>query len=286
MATAFELEAKEAKEYIGHQYEPGARIENQPWMTFEGGPNLSKDGGKTRSIVNGLGTVQGIQDEYFSKLNGTDVYLWARKDLVRRQRDKYEKLIEDNGKPQWEVAPKPNAEVVGVLSSVNLKLPYKYQPTEEGLGFADIYPTGEYMYYLPKSMVYRKNVTCLAISSRKNLKAYNGWSLQTYRYGRVYIGVIPWKLRMNFTNTIILGCKVGDDWSVEFHSLLEWMQASYLMPVLNIFPSEVIDELRLIESIEGAIGYSEVEDSSLGEQDEMKNTLKGDSNIDFNSLYL
>lgn len=257
LTSSDELTAKEYKRYCR-----AARSQNQYNVSDSYPlPDMGTDPMIERKDVRAIYEVQGIEDEYFSQLNGTRVYGWywrgisgSPSNLVRRQRDKFEREQKDDaGRTVLERVPKPTRDSVGVLSDVNIQLPYGYSaPEGSGFGFADSWADSgktEYAYYIPSKYLYEVNLTSLVVAPVSGqgggygtINVYQGQVFQTWEFGKVLIGITPYKKPLKSLtdsskdvthrrNRIrIVGIKVGADWSQEYQSLLQYLLHEGFLP--------------------------------------------------------
>ena len=106
-------------------------------------------------------------------------------------------------------------------------VPYNYE-FPEGYGYVDYLDTNDgngktvrkFIYFLPAEFIYPLNMNALVLSS-KTLKGYEVSTVQTWREGKVFLGVIPYKPNRTYTNTRILAIKRGLDFSGEVAELIK-----------------------------------------------------------------
>ena len=160
---------------------------------------------------------------------------------------------DDAGRTVLERVPKPTQDSVGVLSDVNIRLPYGYSaPEGSGFGFADSWTDSgktEYAYYIPSKYLYEVNLTSLVVAPVSGqgggygtINVYQGQVFQTWEFGKVLIGITPYKKPLKSLtdsskdvthrrNRIrIVGIKVGADWSQEYQSLLQYLLHEGFLP--------------------------------------------------------
>lgn len=257
LTSSDQLTAKEYKTYCRE-----AKSQNQYNVSDNYPlPGMGTDPMVERKDVRAIYEVQGIEDEYFSRLNGTRVYGWYWKglsgspaNLVRRRRDRFEREQKDDaGRTVLERVPKPAQDSVGVLSDVNIELPYGYSaPEGSGFGYADSWTDSgktEYAYYIPSKYLYEVNLTSLVVAPVSGqgggygtINIYQGQVFQTWEFGKVLIGITPYKKPLKSLtdssrdvthrrNRIrIVGIKVGADWSQEYQSLLQYLLHEGFLP--------------------------------------------------------
>ena len=212
-----------------------ATISTVDGLPFYGAPDYLK-----RHDMKGLFEIRGIEEEYFKNLNGTRVFAYAKPRLPRRVRNSIEQVKKnEDGQEVWEWTPKPTDEdTLPVLSTINIQLPYKYEP-RNGFGYADRWTTGEYGYYIPTKYLYPVNLTVLAISDKRNLQSFTGMSVQSYMFGRLYICIAPYRDNLNpygevaWKKARVLGVKEGDNWGRECVGLFDYLEGTGILPPLE-----------------------------------------------------
>lgn len=199
-----------------------------------------------KGVAKAFYQVRGIQDEKYSKLNDTVVEKYPKSKLphLMLQNHTSKPMLNDEGKPRYEFKDKPEGSSA-IVSPVNLGLPYKYSPTENGLDFALRFPNdgseeNRYGYYIPDKYLYGINLTALVVSGRNNVKAYFGESLTTYEMGKIFIGVIPFKGKIDYINTVVLGVKPSLDWDRDIEILEQDLVRVGVIPVKNEIEDTII----------------------------------------------
>ena len=170
--------------------------------------------------------VVGIEDEYYSKLNETEVFL-ARADqkFTRRKFDYKGKFMKDkSGEIIREEVSKP-AGCLGVFSEVNVNVPLKYKNKEEHFEFVDFFDTDKdrkFLYFIPKQYLYKEKQTALVISWRKLPNFYFGVELSMTTGDFINVFVIdykPNKLRRDYR---VLHCKTDVNYDEELQKLFNY----------------------------------------------------------------
>lgn len=225
-------------------------------------PDYGFDEVVTRSDVRAIYEVHGIEDEYYSKLNNTRVYEWNWRgisgnpsNLVRRRRKSYNRLdTTEDGREILDRMEKPDKSSVGVLSPVNIELPYEYNGQKDaGLAYADRWDESgrqEYGYYIPKKYLYKVHLTSLVLAQVNNagggygtINAYAGKVYPTWQFGRVLIAVTPYTKPTQYdgdpsilrrrNRVRVCGAKVGDNWNDEFYALTQNLVEQGIIPHLD-----------------------------------------------------
>jgi len=184
-------------------------------------------------------------------------------DLVTRN------FVKDsNGRFVYEDVKIPQGSIV-VLSSVNLNLPYKYKPNEEGFGYIDFVMNGlskEFLYYVPKKYLYQTNQTALALSV-KNMKNFFGMGYVSWKFGTIYLHIIPYKPNQQYVGTKILKTSHRLNYEKEVKTIVDYWIANDIIP--NIALCNTIDEGNLIlkSTSKGYDSYEPIEELSLGEKE-------------------
>lgn len=173
--------------------------------------------------------VKGITEEYYDKLNETNVMLLPRGTELKRRllnSDGQFRVKKDGSFFTIEIKLPKNA--VAVVSNRKIGLPYNHKTDSEGYDYVDYIDvkddkgniTGKhYIYILPKSVLYKLNFNALAISTKK-MKSYSGLSIKTWGYGVLNLCIIPYKPNLTYTSTQILFAKGGLNFDKEIHSVL------------------------------------------------------------------
>ena len=163
-----------------------------------------------------------------------------------------------------------------ILSSVNLNLPYRYKANDTGFGYIDfIVNRGfkEYLYYVPKRYLYRSNQTALALSV-KNMKNYFGKGYMTWKFGTVYLHIIPYKSSRNYVGTKILKTSHSLNYEKEVKAIVDFWVENDVIP--NIALCNTIDEGNLVlkDTARGFDDYIPVEEMSLIDCEIYSNNVK------------
>lgn len=173
--------------------------------------------------------VKGITEEYFDKLNETNVMLLPRGyQLTRRllNSDGQFRVKKDGSFFTIDIKLPKNA--VAVVSNQKIGLPYNHVADSEGYDYVDYVDvkddkgniTGKrYIYILPKSVLYKVNFNALAISTKK-MKSYSGLSIKTWGFGVLNLCVIPYKPNLTYTSTQILFARGSLNFNKEIHDVL------------------------------------------------------------------
>ena len=248
-----ELTDKEFKQYVRMNYR-GWAVKDLSLKPMNDIP--AKDGKPTQFFM-----VKGIQDERYSRLNGTVVEGYTANRLPQPVLAEYSHtpLRNKEGRVRYEYSDRP-ANSMPVLSKQNLILPYGYTPTEPGLKYSMHFETGQYGYYLPEKYLYKINLTALVISGRNNVKSYYGQSLLTFEMGTIFIGVVPFSGRVDYVNTVVLGVEPDDNWEKEIQLLPGALVGMGVIPV----PGALDGCETPVSNLD--MQYRRVEELSVGDQ--------------------
>ena len=166
--------------------------------------------------------------EYFEDLNEEVLEVRPRGTQFKRRFIKSDGSFrtDKEGNFLTEDVPLPKGSVA-VLSTKVLGIPYNYE-FPEGYGYVDFLDTDDgngktvrkFIYFLPAEFIYPLNMCDLVLSS-KTLKGYEVSTVQTWREGKVFLGVVPYKPNRTYTNTRILAIKRGLDFSDEVAELIK-----------------------------------------------------------------
>jgi hypothetical protein len=178
--------------------------------------------------------------------------------------------LDADGKYVYEKYSVPTGSVV-VISSDNIGVLYKgYKTaTKTGYGYVDFIDTPdgrEYMYVLPKSVLYGINQTALALSV-KNMKNYSGYGYITFDYGTIYLHVIPYSPRAQYVGSKILATKCTLDFRYEVESILKFWQSNCVIPELQLCCLEDGSNIALRPTEVGYTDYVQVQPLALGDKE-------------------
>lgn len=218
--------------------------------------------------------IKGILEEgggLFAKLNRTLVrkipkgaFPSKRKvDIVSR-----DFVRDDKGRFVYESVKIPNNSVV-VISSVNLNLPYKYKSNEEGFGYIDFIRNGsskEFLYYIPKKYLYLTYQTALALSV-KNMKNFFGMGYQSWRFGTIYLHIIPYRPNQKYIGSKILKTSHKINYEKEVKQIVDFWVSNNIIPDIGLCNTINEGNLVLKETSKGYESYEPIEEMSLAEKD-------------------
>lgn len=172
-------------------------------------------------------SVQGIKEDYYSKLNDTNVYLLPRGQKLERRLLTSEgqfRVRKDGSYFTVSVSVPKNS--LAVVSNRPIGLPFSYKA--DGFDYVDYMEIGgssgdhkvkRYIYIIPKQYLYKVHFNALALSSKK-MKSYQGIAIKSWNLGVLNLCIIPYKPNRTYANTVILLAKVGTDFSKEISSLV------------------------------------------------------------------
>lgn len=219
--------------------------------------------------------VKGVPDEEtpYCKLNGTLVKRLPSGTVAKRRViDKATRGFKrtETDEYVYEDYTVPSGSIV-VLSSQNIGVLYKAykKPTETGYGYIDFVDSGkgrEYMYVIPKTVLYEVHQTALALSVT-NMKNYSGSGYVTWDSGVIYLHVIPYNPRSKYVGSKVLATKVGLDYSEEVTKILSYWQRNGVIPDLKLCVLEDGSNLALKPTSVGYTEYAQVELLALGDKD-------------------
>lgn len=203
--------------------------------------------------------VQGVEKPYYSDLNRSFVRKLP-KDMVAKRRtiDKVTRGFKTNidGSYVYEDYKVPTGSIV-VLSGKKINLPFsEYLKPVEGYGYIDFATTSEgvvYMYVLPKSVLYKVNQTALVLSV-KDMKDYSGMGYTTWNMGKIFLHIIPYSPRSQYTGSKVLKTASSLDYSNEIKLIVDYWQKVGLIP--NIGLCKLQDDSNLVTK-PTIIGYDE-----------------------------
>ena len=218
--------------------------------------------------------VKGIDEQYFDALNKSLVKKLPRGfEAKRRLIDKATRGFakNSNGSFKYEDFPKPVGSLV-VVSSKNISLPYseyKKKVTKTGYGYIDFVERGkkvEYMYVLPKSVLYKVNQTALALSV-KNMKNFAGSGYVTWESGVIYIHIIPYNPNSKYEGTKILKTGYSLDYNAEISALLNYWRSVGVTPDVSLCTLSDGSNIAIRGTTVGYEEYNPVEPLALSDKE-------------------
>lgn len=220
-------------------------------------------------VVKGIGD----SDAPYNRLNNTIVKQLPQGAVARRRViDKATRgfLKDPNGGYVYEDYSVPSGSIV-VISCENIDVLYKgYRTaTKNGYGYIDFADTPkgrEYMYVLPKSVLYGVNQTALALSVT-NMKNYSGSGYMTWNNGVIFLHVIPYNPRSKYIGSKILATKCSLDYSYEVGQILKFWQKMRVIPDLRLCVLGDGSNLALKKTAVGYTEYIQVQPLALGDRE-------------------
>ena len=176
--------------------------------------------------------IQGINDEYYSKLNNTESLLWNSGQLKRRRFDyKGEFMKDKDGHQLYDDVTLPH-ECVAVISDVKLGVPLKYKPSEP-FEYVDMVSNKDglvkYVYIVPRKYCYKVTQVALVLSLNKMRVYWDGIAIALKNGNVVYLYTIPYKPSTQMHNYRILHTKTSSDFSKELIMIRDyWLSIGYM----------------------------------------------------------
>lgn len=211
----------------------------------------------------GAGLYSNLNKTLVKKLPKGMVASKRKIDLVTRN------FVKDsNGRFIYEDVKIPQGSIV-VLSRVNLNLPYKYKVEEDGFGYIDFVLNGstkEFLYYVPKKYLYHTYQTALALSV-KNMKNFFGMGYLSWRFGTIYLHIIPYKPNQQYVGTKILKTSHKINYEKEVKTIVDYWINNDIIP--NISLCNTLEEGNLVmkETSRGFDSYEPIDELSLDEKE-------------------
>lgn len=220
-----------------------------------------------------LYAVKGIEGSNYSFLNKTIVKRLPKDSVAKRRViDKATRsyAIGEDGKFKYEDYQVPSGSVV-VLSTVNIGLSYKEykRPIKDGYGYIDFVQRGnivEYMYVLPKKVLYKVNQTALALSV-KNMKNFSGSGYMTWNMGMIFLHVIPYKPNSKYEGTRILKTGYWTNFDADIRTITDYWQQMGVIPNLALCNISDGTNIATKGTIVGYESYVPVESLALSDKD-------------------
>lgn len=163
----------------------------------------------------------GIQEEYFSKLDGTEALLWGRSQLQRRKFDYRGEFMRDkDGNYILQEVTCPH-DCVAVISKESIGVPNSFKSKEQS-SYVDMITrktqSGEmhrFVYIVPRKYCYKVKQTALVLSWNKLRRFYQGIGLSMQNGSTLFMYVIPYSPTSKVHNYRVLHCKSSVDYTQE-----------------------------------------------------------------------
>lgn len=171
-----------------------------------------------------------IDEEYYSKLNGTESLLWGSKALKRRKFDYRGKFLRDsNGNFILEEVPCPH-DCVAIISPLSIGVPNKFKSKSgDTFEYVDMITkkneNGEshrFVYIVPKKYCYPIKQTALVLSWFKLKKFYSGIKIALQNGSYIFMYVIPYKPSYINRNYRVIHCKTDVDYTNEILAIKDY----------------------------------------------------------------
>ena len=175
--------------------------------------------------------IQGIETEYYNKLNESEAIIWKEGKLKRRKFDyRGEYMTDSDGNVITEEVTLPQ-DCIAVISEIRIGVPYKFK-TEESFAYVDMVKRDDkiyYVYMVPKKYCYKINQTALILNTNKMRVYYQGIGLTLKNGSIVYLYVIPYKPTQKEKGYRVLCSHTNIDYSKEFVAIRDyWLQNNYM----------------------------------------------------------
>jgi len=185
----------------------------------------------TGAVVHDKVAIHGIDDEYFGKLNDTEVLLWNKGALNRRKFDyKGEFMKDKDGNYLLEDVILPH-KCLAVVSNTKIGVPNRYTPkNKDSLVYVDYLEktnadgtrSYKYIYIIPRKYLYLENQTALVLSWNKLRTYYTGYQLSLKNGNYLYLYVIPYRITSSVKNYRVLTCKTNTDYETDINTLVNF----------------------------------------------------------------
>ena len=215
--------------------------------------------------------VRGVENEHYADLNGLLVKkLPAGYVAKRRVIDKVTRSYkQDENGFVYEDYKVPSGSIV-VSSLRDLSLPYsEYANPTDGYGYIDFVRKDgkiEYLYVLPKTVLYKVHQTALALSV-KNMKNYSGMGYVTWDNGTIFLHIIPYRPSAQYVGSKILITKHSLDYKNEIDTILNYWQQSGVVPNIPLCTLEDSSNVALKPTAVGYTDYEPVDTLALGDRE-------------------
>lgn len=195
--------------------------------------------------------VRDIEMEEFKPLNDLIVMQVPRHKAVQRRKvDKVTRKFATNDDGYVFEEYKVPTGSSAVVSNRCLDLSYDWFKinNKDGYGYVDYFtPNGKrmYIYVLPKEVLYKANQTALVVSKKSSMKCYSGVGYKTWKYGMLYLYVIPYNPNVTYAESIVLKTGLSTNYIEERDILINYWQSIDLIP--NLALAKLSDDTSLVE---------------------------------------
>lgn len=182
------------------------------------------------------GIVKGVTDEYYGKLNNSEVVILPRMNLTRKKVGSNGRPIIKENRVVTEEVDVPHS-CVAIVSTQRLGVPFKYQSKEKFI-YVDVIKDKKgvlnYIYIIPRKYCYKLNQVALVLSLNKMRAYYGGMSLALQNGVTVYLYTIPYKPKSNGVSNQnrtyrILSTKTDVNFDKELNEILNlWGRNRYI----------------------------------------------------------
>lgn len=175
--------------------------------------------------------IQGINTEYYNKLNDSEALIWKEGKLKRRKFDyRGEYMLDSESNVLTEEVTLPQ-DCIAVVSEIQIGVPYKFK-TEEPFAYVDMVKRNDkiyYVYIVPKKYCYKINQTALVLNTNKMRVYYQGIGLTLKNGSVIYLYVIPYKPTQKEKGYRVLCSHTDVDYTNEFVAIRDyWLQNNYM----------------------------------------------------------
>lgn len=215
--------------------------------------------------------VKGIEDSDYSKLNGAVVKRLPRGTVAKRRIiDKVTRAykVDNKGNYIYEDYPVPSGSVV-VSSDRRIELPFDRYKEKSKYGYIDFKLSAkgtEYLYALPKSVLYRVNQTALVLSV-KNMKNYAGMGYTTWDSGKIFLHIIPYNPNASYVGSKVLKTGYSLNYNADIKYIVDFWQSECIIPNITLCGLQDGNNLVLSPTVVGYDEYVPYEQLSLGERE-------------------
>lgn len=221
-----------------------------------------------------LYAVRGIETDYYKTLNRSVVkkvpsgYVTKRRVIDKATRGF---ARDNNGGFRYEDFPKPSGSIA-VVSTRRIDLPYseyKKKVSKEGYGYIDFVESKngiEYLYVLPKSVLYKVNQTALVLSV-KNMKNFSGSGYVTWENGVIFLHIIPYNPHVKYEGSRVLKTGYSLDYNNDIKRLLTFWKSINYIPDIQLCALADGSNLALRGTTVGYESYMPVETLALGDKE-------------------
>ena len=213
--------------------------------------------------------VKGIEDDKYSILNNHYV-------VKRKQNSMKRNLYKNNGEVRGETNYTAKEGNLLVVTQDNLRLPFKYEPTDNRLEYVDFQVNQgvrSFIYSVPKEYLYRTQQTALILCQNQKKSHYGGMQITLTNGHSIYLYITSLRSIRETEGNIALVTKVGIDYTKELAFLQKkWLEKGIIFPREALELEHVVNDTTNLgyKTFQSTMDFKGVDDFNLKEREEMR----------------